>query len=426
MRPLLLDISRLISRVGRGPLSGIDRVELAYFKRFLAQDAPVHFLCRLPRGYAVLNRDAGQEIYNKIMGLTPWPSSRVAGLLLPGTPPETRAALVAVWRRASEKCQERHLAHCLKEVFHEPIRYFNVGHSNLRQTVFSAVHSLNGSEIIVLIHDIIPILYPEFTRTKITARFHDDMRRVAASADRVIYNSTQTRQDAEALFRDFGSVPNGIECHLGVDDAVSAPETFPDPSKTANFVILGTIEPRKNHALLLSIWSKLSQMLPSGQVPRLHLIGRRGWGNENVFSILDSDCKVMKHVSEHNVFSDSQARSCLQQSWGLLFPSFAEGFGLPLVEAARLGLPIICGDSHVYHEILGDYPVYLNVDNSYLWEKEILERAGRHRESGADRQKRAQSVMLPDWDAHFDRIFRFICEPCGQSGFFDVEEGGRS
>jgi len=91
-----------------------------------------------------------------------------------------------------------------------------------------------------------------------------------------------------------------------------------------------------------------------------------------------------------------------------LFPSHVEGFGFPLIEAASMGTPIICGENAIYHEILGDYPLYLNVDNSYLWAKEILERAGRERESEADRQVRAKSITLSSWSTHFDQIFRLI------------------
>jgi len=406
--PALLDISRLVSRVGRGAMTGIDRVELAYFRRFLELDGGVFFLCRLPRSFAVLTREEGKIIYNKINGLDPWSSSITRRLVLYRSPPETRQAVANIWALASRKCWETGLTRCLCNLFPTGVRYYNVGHSNLRESVLSAVECHENSKINVLIHDIIPLTYPEYSRPEVTQRFRGDMARVSRYANLVIYNSGETRSAAEDLFSGMGRVPEGVVAHLGVGtDGKTDESPFLKADEKPNFVSLGTIEPRKNHALLLDIWGGFKRDLAKESVPTLHIIGGRGWNNQRIFNILDDEDNVLYNVYEHNSLSDEAAQRLLARSWGLLFPSFAEGFGLPLLEAARLGVPVFCGENAIYRELLGNYPLYLNVDNSYLWSKRILERAGRKRESEADRQKRAQSVSLPDWDAHFDRIFRF-------------------
>ena len=402
----LLDISRLISRVGLGPPSGIDRVEHAYFREFLRREGRVHFLCRLPRSYAVLDRQAGQVLFNKINGVEPWGSRGIAGFILPRMTALQQRVVADVWRLAGTKCSSRDLSRCFPRIFSEGLQYFNIGHSNLRPVVFEALEKVAGSKITVFVHDIIPITHPEFSRPEVCARFTADMLRVGRLADRVIYNSQATRDAAEAWFAQVGPVPEGLVAHLGTEDA--PPPVFRAESARPQFITIGTIEPRKNHAMLLRIWQRLHRALPAGEVPLLHVAGRRGWKNREVFHMLDNDPMMGVSVFEHNDLSDDALQALLAESRALLFPSHVEGFGLPLVEAARLGVPVICGENAIYQEILGDYPLYLPVDNPYAWEKEILERAGRLRESEAERQVRGRSVALPDWNGHFDRIFRFV------------------
>jgi len=403
--PCLLDISRLISRMGRGPLTGIDRVELAYFQRLLSRPAPAYFLCRLPRAYAILDAQGGQAIFGKIKRDTGWGSSGAFRILTPRATSGQQRALADVARHAVKLVPDWRLSDSLRRLFPQGVVYFNTGHSNQRQQVFSAISKIGKSKIIVLIHDIIPLSYPNFSTLQTTNRFRSDMARVSAFADLVIYNSATTREQAEAHFQTCGRVPPHVIAHLGTDYHQAS---YRPASAMPQFVIAGTIEPRKNHALVLNLWRNLCETLPATEIPGLHIVGRRGWNNDEVFRILDTDPMMGQHVFEHNNMNDDEYHALLAQSWGLLFPSFVEGFGLPLIEAALHGVPILCGQNAVFREILGDYPLYLNVDNFYDWRQGILERAGRKRESEADRQGRGRSVNLPDWTMHFDRIFRFV------------------
>ncbi len=409
MTPLILDISRLISRVGRGPFTGIDRVELAYMREFLGRPEPVFFLCRMPRSYAILDRPGGQDIFDRLTQITPWGRRKAAQIFLAKRPPAGQRALADIWRGAKKICQERRLPHCVKTLLPNGGIYFNVGHSNLRDIVFKAFSATAGFRFVVLIHDVIPLTHPEFSRAKIAAGFEQKMRRVSAAADLVIYNSSYSEKAAKGFFAEYGRVPAGVVAHLGTGNGAKAGiKAITSRTEKPTFVVIGTIEPRKNHALLLEIWRKFADDIRPENIPHLHIIGQRGWGNGSVFNILDGDPIVGRYVFEYNDLTDAQVQAQLAQSTALLFPSFVEGYGLPLIEAARLGVPVLCGENAIYQEIIGDYPLYLNVDNSYLWSQRILERACRNRESEAARQNRSKSVTLPTWDGHFDRIFRFI------------------
>ena len=79
----------------------------------------------------------------------------------------------------------------------------------------------------------------------------------------------------------------------------------------------------------------------------------------------------------------------------MLFPSFAEGFGLPPVEAAVLGTPVICGDLAIWREVLGDRGVYLDVTDSYDWEKAVKTIAEQQDSRPNDK------MIAPRWADHF-------------------------
>lgn len=398
MTARLLDISRLVSRAGLGALTGIDRVELAYLREFLRRPEPVFGICRLPRSYAVLNQNALARLEPQLSGKLPWTHPGLAKLLFPKFSAPRQAAIAQVFRASSGVARPRRLKHLLAKHVEQPFRYFNVGHANLRVEVFSACGENRKT---VFIHDLIPLSSPEYSTPEVRERMRASMRVVLDHADDLIYNSNATKAEAAGVFASLGPVPPGIVSHLGVDTAGQIRAASDRPG----FHIIGTIEPRKNHRLLHDIWEQFATDLPPEDIPELHIIGRRGWLNQSVFATLDNHPMMGKHVFEHGPLSDEETADRLAQSWGLLFPSKAEGFGLPLIEAAALGVPILCGENAIYHEILGDYPLYLNVDNSYDWAQRILGRAGRTRESEADRQTRAASVSIPDWPSHFDRIF---------------------
>ncbi|MEO0380334.1 MAG: glycosyltransferase, partial [Pseudomonadota bacterium] len=188
-----------------------------------------------------------------------------------------------------------------------------------------------------------------------------------------------------------------IVSHLGTDLVDSNPAEVPTGTteRTPYFVCIGTIEPRKNHAFLLDIWDEMGE-----QAPGLVIAGARGWKNEEVFDRLDA-LPANGPICEAAGLSDGALAALVEQSAGVLFPSHAEGFGLPATEAAACGVPIIVNDLQVLRELLGDIPIYACVSDRYLWINKINELAGVRPNA-----RRQQPFVPPTWDAHFKTVLR--------------------
>ena len=141
-------------------------------------------------------------------------------------------------------------------------------------------------------------------------------------------------------------------------------------------------------------------------LPHLHIIGRRGWVDQGALSRLDGSVLRNRLIFEHGDIDDPTLAAILRHAHGLVFPSLAEGFGLPLIEAAHQNIPVLCCNLAVYFEFLGDTPIYLNAHDSYAWEKEIL-RLAKMKKSDVDEEAGNRRITeLPTWSSHFHKVFR--------------------
>ena len=103
------------------------------------------------------------------------------------------------------------------------------------------------------------------------------------------------------------------------------------------------------------------------------LVGQRGWETENVVDMLDRCPALRGVVIERNHVPDAEMARLLKGSRALLLPSFAEGFGFPLVEALGLGVPALCSDLPALRETGGDVPEFLDPLDGRAWRDAIID-----------------------------------------------------
>lgn len=394
----LIDLSRLASRIGRGPPTGIDRVERAYLAALAAGPVPLWALVRTGAGYCLLDRDGALAL----AACDTLPAAdALARLTRPGDA-RAAAADTAVRALAVARAAAPFLGSMLRRRLPAGTRYLNTGHSNLTPRVLAAVHAVPDARAAVFVHDTIPLDHPAYSRPDRVAVFERRLRAVSAGADLVICNSADTAARAAAWFARFGRVPPIIAAPLGITPAAPDPAVLPPglPGSGPFFLTLGTIEPRKNHALLLDVWDVLAARLAPDRMPRLIVAGSRGWASPALFARLDAAVRA-GHVTEAAGLSDGAVAALMARTRALLFPSLAEGFGLPLAEAMAAGAPALCSPLPAFREIAGDYPVYVDAGDVYAWAAEIATRAA----TGDGVAKPPQPALpVPTWDTHFNTV----------------------
>ena len=372
--------------------TGVDRVELAYIEALIAEDVPVFGLARTPLGYVLLDRAGLIAFHRRLTGAVQTSSLDILSRLQRGMHPAARAALSDARRLAVARCLPRGLAGMLRRYLPVRTAYLNIGHSNLSTRVLRAVRALPEARIAIFVHDVIPLEYPHYQRAGTVGVFEQKMQRARRFADLLIYNSMDTQQRTERIMAPWGPVPQGIVAHLGAIPPVVAHAEVPAglPPEGPYFVTVGTIEPRKNHALLLDVWQNLGP-----KAPMLLICGSRGWNNDAVFARLDA-LGPDARVREVSGLTDGALASLVKGAQGLLFPSHAEGFGLPAIEALQLGTPVMCSNMATFREILANNAQYIDDSDHKLWEEYVKEWSQRSRDA-----HQVRDFEAPTWEAHF-------------------------
>ena len=269
--------------------------------------------------------------------------------------------------------------------------FLNVGHDNLKVPVMQSL-ARAGLHRLAMLHDTIPLDHPQYARPG-TAEIFRSKLDAMGKADALLCNSAHTAARASKHIGE--KCPPRHVVPLGID-------TLPSPSPAAwpagYFLCVGTIEPRKNHAMLLDIWSGAYGHAPP--LP-LRIAGRRGWNNQAVFDRLDSDPNMARTVFEHAAPDDAALSALIRGAQALLFPSFAEGYGLPLAEALAAGVPVIAADIPALREVGGNVPEWLAPDDPAAWARVIQDYSTAEAPLRAAQIARLSHWTAPSWAEHF-------------------------
>lgn len=391
---IVFDLSRLLSRAYHTTPTGIDRVELAYAMDLLERvPNRLRFSAVHPAGgyYGRLDLAAVRQFLAFTQAR--WQTRGIA------TAAEVRAQAI------------RHLFALRPRAvpFAEgPRIYLQASPHHLEdEPLVGRILEAERAGFVTLVHDVIPLTHPEFARPNGAAAHARRMRTIDIFADGIIGNSQAT---LDAITPHLSPRKSRVMqvAHLGSEWGDTPPATRPSAEpERPYFLCVATIEPRKNHLLLLNIWRRLVEKLGTA-APRLVLVGRRGWEIENVIDILERGATLRGHVEEAADVSDRQLDELMAGARAILIPSFAEGYGMPVAEALAAGVPVISSNLEALREVGGDVPEYLDPIDGLGWLEAILDYAKPDSPRRALQQDRMLSWSPTGWRDHMDIVLDVI------------------
>ncbi|MGM7763797.1 glycosyltransferase [Yersinia enterocolitica] len=249
-----------------------------------------------------------------------------------------------------------------------------------------------GVKIAFMVNDILPVTHPEFFPPGSNENFDVWLRVITSISEKIIFISKSVLDSYCVWCNQHNINIAGIELgwsHLGANiDAIalkldnSSKKTLssvPFESNKISFLMVGTLEPRKGHIQVLQafeiLWSK-------GIDINLIIVGKEGWLQlpNDMRRTIPSIVSRLKEHSELNVHlfwfehvDDTELDFIYSSSNALIFASECEGFGLPLIEAARKSLPLIIRDIPVFREIAGECAFYFDSNDPEILSETIIE-----------------------------------------------------
>ena len=216
------------------------------------------------------------------------------------------------------------------------------------------IPSRRASVRAITIYDLDFLDHPERTSAEIRRDYAPLVRAHAARADLVV---TISRHSA-AQIADRLQVPADrlVICRPGAPAWTRRAE----PAATGPILFIGTIEPRKNVAVLLSAYARVVEGRP--QVPPLVLAGRAGHGSQDVLRRL-REPPLAGRVQHLGYVDDATRRSLFDQASMVIVPSLEEGFGLPALEAMAAGVPVVASRRGALPEVIGDAGILVDAED---------------------------------------------------------------
>jgi glycosyltransferase involved in cell wall biosynthesis len=227
-----------------------------------------------------------------------------------------------------------------------------------------------GAYVCFVVYDLLPVLRPEDFPPVTAWRIPKWLHAIGRLSDGLVCISKATADDMWNWLNI--NQPQRHDTlrigafHLGADITASVPDSgLPDNgepvlaqcSQRPSFLMVGTIEPRKGYRQTLAAFEMLWSQ---GWDINLMIVGKSGWKVESLVESIRSHPEVRKRLHFLEGVSDEMLLRLYEQSTALLMPSEAEGFGLPLIEAAQHKLPIIARDLPVFKEIAGEHAYYFH------------------------------------------------------------------
>jgi alpha-1,2-rhamnosyltransferase len=273
-----------------------------------------------------------------------------------------------------------------------------------------------GTRVVVLVHDILPILFDRFYPAPWCDEFKAKVTAAFSYADAFFCVSNFTRSALiEFGTRQRQKLPPAMTTYNGFEplverEVLDAPEFKENRSfllrknfqkafgsHVPPFIMVGTIEPKKAHVPTIRCFEAIWR---AGYPRNLVIVGRRGWLDQPIIDAIEWSAYYEEKLFWFSDFDDFDLAQAYSRSHALIVSSFGEGFGIPMVEASFFAKPTIVLDTPIAREVLGSSGRFFQDGETFIDRVIELEDPVRH-QAACDRASR---LSWASWDEYTPRV----------------------
>lgn len=272
-----------------------------------------------------------------------------------------------------------------------------------------------GGLVVGVVYDVIPLSHPQFFTEGLPPDFKRWLFKLLEVADGIVCISAFSADCVRGVVEErlseglLLSRPTITHFHLGSGlDLVSTGDSLASDMQQVFqgdgniFLVVGSIEPRKNHAYVLDAFDRF---WATGGRASLVVIGRSSWKSEEFLARVAAHPKANGRLRVLRNASDADLDFAYNNASGLIFASKIEGFGLPIVEAFRHGLPVLCSDIPVFREIADGKATFFDLSDPANLANALAEFCTIH--DAAKRTMRSPQPYLT-WEQSTEQLFQGI------------------
>ena len=273
-----------------------------------------------------------------------------------------------------------------------------------------------GAVVGVGLYDMLPISQPQHFTDELVEVFLRWWETARTRASFAVCISQSTWDEARRLHRESppeavaarelrgGSYRLGADLGGPVEPSPRPPiySTFAELETAPAYLMVGTVNPRKNHGFALDAFDRL---WTGGSPARLAFAGVYGWGAEELYRRITTHPEYGRKLLWFTDASDGELTHAYRRAAGVITCSTGEGFNLPIVEALREGCPVFASDLTVHREVGRAFASYFPLDDPGRLADLLKDRRGRETPAGV---RPHAEFHWPDWDECFEELFALV------------------
>lgn len=255
-----------------------------------------------------------------------------------------------------------------------------------------------------LINDLIPVFDSAHVAEVEHTRFPKYMREITLLSDLIFLESESTARDFNAFVEQQGIADRKPDTQLVIlgENIKNTEAVMLKGFKQKDFVLsVGTIEVRKNHTLLYMAYKRAKEL--GIKLPHLVIVGRKGWLADDIYYQLTHDADIKDDITIIHDADDKNLAWFYKNCQFVVFPSFYEGWGLPVAEAAHYGKVTAASNASSIPEVVGDAATYFSPFSADECLRAIQLLADPKQRAVYERKIESRNPNT--WDATFDQTF---------------------